>query len=375
MFGFEPIWWKPNLEGKKLDRAIEKVKKIENSRLLADVARNAPNPGIRSAAVSMLTDSDELIQIAQNKQEDAAIRKLAFDRISDDYRLAKIAATAEDSDFRLAAAKKITDNDALAELLSNVKNKGLYRYSYDHGTSRERILVREFDETILKVIIDKLPDSNIGYHRERLFSILGKITSRYTPDAVRCCVERITDQNDLKRLLKDTRLGNARLIVYDKLSDPAFKEGIRPQIEKLRSAMDADEAALKACAEEQKVRSLKRKCINMMIDHFQDAIGLPRGHEYVDHIDPDIPCTSDKYDPFQRAFENYGAIIDGLSKEMIQLGYKNAPTEILKEYCYIVCDRYLYGFYLLKNLGYLQVPDMLKWLSENCIRIEFRNEI
>ncbi len=370
MFGFGQIWMKPELEGKKLEHAIEKVKKIKDDRLLTNIAKKAPSLSVRLAAISVLTDSYELEQIFQNKQEDAAIRKLAFDRISDDYRLARIAATDEDNDFRLAAAKRITDSGALVELLSNVKNKGLYEYSYDRGMSRERILVREFDETLLKVIIDKLPDNNIGYHREGLFSILEKITCRYTPDAVRHCVERITDQNDLKRLLKDTRIGNARLIVYDKLSDPGLKASVRPQIEKLRSAMNADEDALKACINEQRVRSLKSKCINMMIDHFRDAIGLPRGYKYVDHIDPDIPCTSAKFDPFQRAFENYGVIIDGLIKEMIQLGYKNAPTEILKEYCYIMRDRYLYGFYLLKELGYLQVPDMLKWRSENCIQFE-----
>ena len=57
MFGFGQIWMKPELEGKKLEHAIEKVKKIKDDRLLTNIAKKAPNLSVRLAAISVLTDS------------------------------------------------------------------------------------------------------------------------------------------------------------------------------------------------------------------------------------------------------------------------------------------------------------------------------
>ena len=390
----QQLYMKADLDEKKLERALKKIAKIKNDQKIKEIAFHAPNTKVRIASFEKIAQNDLAI-IAKDKKEDPLICKAAFDKITDNRILmglietaddkelrlnavrkitdntisARVAATASDAEVRLAAAKKISDPAIAEDLLSNVSNIGLGIYRYERGLRQDRVLVRDFDETILKVLLDKIPN-------DKVFSVLSTviIRYRYAPEAVESCVKRIKDQDKLKYLLRCTGLGNARLIVYDKLIDPAIKNKLKPKMQIIKDAMEADEAELKACKDEQNVRNIKRKCVNMMIDHFTRRKKGGWGDKYEDHIDPDIVPTSEKFDAFERAYENYGKVFGELMKEMIDAGYKDAPTQVLKEYIYIVDHETtgasgLYGYYLLNHLGYLkEISSNTQWEKEHCIR-------
>jgi len=83
--------------------------------ILADVAKNELNTGIRRKAVKRLREQSALADVAKNDRK-TDIRIIALKRLTDQSAIAEIAMTDRKTDVRRMAVRKLTNQSALADV-------------------------------------------------------------------------------------------------------------------------------------------------------------------------------------------------------------------------------------------------------------------
>jgi len=116
--------------------------KINDNKLLADIAINCDIHDFRLTAVKNLKDQSLLGDIA-NKNCDPSIRILAVERLTDQKILADLANNVKDEEISKAALGRMTDQKLLAEIVKNKEN--IERV-------RKTALGLLFDKTLITVI-------------------------------------------------------------------------------------------------------------------------------------------------------------------------------------------------------------------------------
>ena len=136
------------------------IPKIDDEKLLAQIAKNDDDTTCRAAAVSKIKNEKILFQIACLKGEDSIFnsvdyRRMATKKINDKRLLSKIAKKASLSDVRMEAISRIDDQNVLIEIAKNDV------YWYVRNRSVEKLLSISNDPNIIDTIV-KL-DQSISY--------------------------------------------------------------------------------------------------------------------------------------------------------------------------------------------------------------------
>jgi ankyrin repeat protein len=182
------------------------VEKLEDQKLLKDLAINAIDLYVRIAAIKKLNDSDLLLNIAKNGK-DSDERKIALTTISDQNILVEIVKNDLNTDVRQEAAKKITDQDLIAEICSNSDNKV-------RRIAAENLI----DETNLIMLAEKDEDIFVRLNAVKKVTkqdVLARIVKNDTSPLVReAAVNMVIDQkllNDIAQNDSDSKVRNAAI--------------------------------------------------------------------------------------------------------------------------------------------------------------------
>lgn len=119
---------KPKWKHEDWRKRRDAVKKINDQKILIELARNDPHDEVRRAAIGKIKSESVLVDIAKN-DNDWLIRKYATDRITNQGVLIDIAKNDEDGGVRSAAIKKIKDENLVEKLLRSDSSREVQQYA------------------------------------------------------------------------------------------------------------------------------------------------------------------------------------------------------------------------------------------------------
>jgi uncharacterized protein len=233
---FRPKW-------KHSDAAVRKpaVEKLTDEGILSDIAQSDPDRGVRLAAVAKLSDPHGLARIL-HKESEVSVWQAALARISDQTLLAEIARTTPRATVRAAVVKKLMSPSVLAERL-----KG------------------DDDAAVRLAALEKVSDQA---------AVAGTARSDKDPAVRAAAVKKITADAILAELLTAEKDAGIRTAILDQMKDHTILGKIAQQ----HPVSEVRTAASKKLAE------LLRATI--MLGDSATAIsllGIPGDH----YIDPD----------------------------------------------------------------------------------------
>jgi len=191
------------------------VQKLEDQRLLAEIAQKDAYGKVRLAAIGKLQDQRTLYDIAKNDPSPGVSRG-AFDAITDQSLLAEIAQQDESAQRRAAAWAAIRDPDVLAELAQNASDPAL-----------KEAAAEKRHQMLLDIVLSEK-------RRKHLSKALAAVTAMIDPEQlarvvlevndssfVELAVPRIADQALLLDLLDKvkTQVGPYEIITKGRFSD------------------------------------------------------------------------------------------------------------------------------------------------------------
>ena len=273
---FTPIYMKGNLSTRQARAAISKVKKMTDQAKLADIARDGKDNSVREAAIDRLNDANLLADFVLNDsdvrywsfcrlkelRDEKALAKVvtkqssldlkyiyeSMDLIQDQSLLEQIAKTAlreearrnavrklndqsvlrdialrdPNATVRAAAAQFMTDSDALAKVAAEDSDPKVRRIAVSNEHMADvallgRLALKDKDEDVRKaaVMSKYLTDSHVltqyALHEPEK-------SNRF--DAL--LHHTLDDEEDLKKIIRETEDGNIRTHAVGQLRDPAL---------------------------------------------------------------------------------------------------------------------------------------------------------
>ncbi|WP_295115466.1 BspA family leucine-rich repeat surface protein [uncultured Methanobrevibacter sp.] len=129
---------------------LEAVEKLDDEKILIDIAKNDSDSDVRKEAVKKISDESALAYVAKY-DESCYVRSSAVEKISDESVLSYVAKKDSDSNVRKEAVKKISDESALA-----------YVAKYDESCYvRSSAVEKISDESVLSYVAKKDSDSDV----------------------------------------------------------------------------------------------------------------------------------------------------------------------------------------------------------------------
>ena len=293
---FRPAWQKDNRE-----KALRFVGKCDDQAILADVARQAPDTDVRiealkklnsqrvildialhsdrgpwiwETAVGRLTDQKVLLQAA--KQGPGKVKLAAVKKLTDQQLLAELVCSAREDEVALAAAEKLEGQKTMEETAKAVNNTKVRKRLLERMPDREAAvdLAMEFGGDYRRWAISRMED------QDRLYRIAWEENDRFRGSRLRTDARsRITDE----RLRRKLALTDEEAPLAERL---AAAEEFRPDDEEMRHIISLSEdevfltALLRYIPDEEKRAEIgvshSRKHDNFLY-HLVQTIETPEG--------------------------------------------------------------------------------------------------
>ncbi len=193
---FTPIYMKSGLNGQQREKALKKLRSIDDPGKLAAIARTAADPDIGVAAINKLQDAAALAELAL-EATDPRIRIAAVENRHQENvdLLARIARHDADAGVRTAAVEALV-------------NCAKYLYDQD-GARAARLLAELGDEDALA--------------RLAMVSVAGKGSDlKALSPAIKTAVDAVQSQSVLERIARDASANYARLLAIRRLENRAL---------------------------------------------------------------------------------------------------------------------------------------------------------
>ena len=194
LFSFTPAWMKDDPKSEK--KALEALAKLDSQSELAKIALEAPRHQVRLAAVKKLTDQDALAHIVVSHPAEAmeAMKKLtdgkALQYVIDNHRYAQ---------NRIEAAAKLPDHALGQRIIAQV--------ALDEKEEAVRVnAVKLLDDQTLLTEVIKRKDSS---HQMLMYAL-----------------SKITDECQFERIARETPHDTAREWALNRITDTAVREEI-----------------------------------------------------------------------------------------------------------------------------------------------------
>ncbi len=173
------------------------VQQLTDQVLIGEVAKNAKDSNMRLIAVLKLTDQPALVSVAKDIYEEASVA--AVERLSNQASLAEVAEDAKHNKVRMIAAERLTDQ-ALAQ-----------RVFFE--LARQFPVINGVDLAALQKLTDQM--------------LLANVAMTATPEKIRrLAVERLTDQAILAGLAKTAKDVTVRRLAAEAVTDQAVLAGL-----------------------------------------------------------------------------------------------------------------------------------------------------
>ena len=136
--------FKPKYKHSDWKIRLEAVKKIDNQKILLDIAKNDPESEVRKEAINKIEiqnidDDSVLVDIAKN-DSNGFVRRRAVEKIADESVLVDIAKNDSDEFVRRNAVEKIADESVLVDIAKNESDSYVYNKAIEK-ISDESVLV------------------------------------------------------------------------------------------------------------------------------------------------------------------------------------------------------------------------------------------
>ena len=199
------------------------VKNLTSQSLLAEIAKNDRDYGVRKTAIEnkYFTDQNDLADIAKNKTEYTELRFKAIEKLTDKILAQKIYADiAENNSYyirRIEAAEKLTDQTLAQKVyIDVVKNPPTPpHFEFDYQTAISRFWWEY--EYYAKRLFAKMTDQNT------LLDIAKN--GKYKPFC-KAAIEQLFDQELLVDVAKHAELYAVRIMAAEKLTDKTIAEEV-----------------------------------------------------------------------------------------------------------------------------------------------------
>lgn len=190
LFGGTPIWMREGLDyTRAIDRALDKVKSLNNREKLRQAAMEAPNNAVRrqaiwriaalgdrellkdvamhgddgSVAVECMTEHDDLVEVARGAQKSWA-RSTALKKLGDEALCTEAALHDPAWDVREAAVKLVTDGAVLAQVAQHDTAREVRRAAIGKLTNPivlEVVAREDFDHDNRQLALELLDDPEL----------------------------------------------------------------------------------------------------------------------------------------------------------------------------------------------------------------------
>lgn len=180
--------------------------KINDPAILATVARNDKDWGVRRAAVHNVADPELLARITID-DSDARVRHAAIDKLNDQDALGKVAIEATDANALRIALERLTDQAALARVAVKSQDAAVRRGARDALTDHA---LAQIGMWVKPQLTRQVTDQGL----------LARIAVKALDEDVRhAAVEHVGDQTLLARIATHDRESAVRRAAVDKLAD------------------------------------------------------------------------------------------------------------------------------------------------------------
>jgi len=161
----------------KVRIAAIKNRHFSDQTLITQIVKIDKRLEVRKAAVEKINDSSLLANIAKN-HEDAIVRKEAVKNscFNDDKILSNISLQDSDSSVRIAAIKKLSDQELFIKIASNDKNYDVRLTAIDKIEDQKKIaeIAKKYNSYWRRVVLKKIKNKdllydlviNAGYHND-----------------------------------------------------------------------------------------------------------------------------------------------------------------------------------------------------------------
>ncbi len=224
---FTPVWKKN--DSKSEQKAIELIAKKEDQGELSRIATEAPSLAVRLAAVKKLTDQNTLAQIVVSS---ATLAPEALNRITDNAALRYIISADELTSHRIAAAAKLEDHETGQKIIGDA--------------------ARNDKEEAVRIQAVQLLDN-----QEILADIAS--TEKKSIQVMSAAVRQVTDPALLAKIAGKGSHGHARSFALSRISDPKLKEEVaRELLTDAKAGSDVWQTAIECTDDQASVISLVR---------------------------------------------------------------------------------------------------------------------
>ncbi len=156
--------FKPAYKSKNPEVRLKAVSRLDDQKLLAEIAMGDLSPRVRMAAVSKVNDQDLLVDIAVNGKELDA-RLSAVERINSQEKIAEIIKVRKNYQLMGACFARITDKKILKRIANDA----------DYNRSARRMAIENYaDESFLEEINNRGTDSAAPKSKEQIKILMDK---------------------------------------------------------------------------------------------------------------------------------------------------------------------------------------------------------
>ena len=226
---------------------------------LFDIFRSgwkSADPDVRRKAVEKVEDTDTLLGIAM-KEPDVSVAKIAVERLPESA-LMKVVNSSESQCCRIAATRRITNEDDLKHIIKIIRNQAVQNAAAGRlsAASIKELALSSKDQGVLLAIVNRITDQDTMIR-------LAKTTA--TGEVFVRLIRKITDTSFLANVAKGHFDANARLAAIEKLSDETLLADIAGNgsnpfaVRKVAATKSGSPRLLRAIAQEEEQRHLERK--------------------------------------------------------------------------------------------------------------------
>ena len=234
---FTPLYMKRGLTAGQMEKAVAKIAAMTDQARLRQIAREAPEAQVRSAAVGKLNDQAQIEAIAGG-DESPEVREAAIRKLDDNTALARIARSDVSTQVRQAAVRNLKGSALLAELSRDGADEEVRVIAVSRltdlfllaeiasGANSDRV-----QSKAIAVIMDELvrcPDRERDKRLDAVAdpAVLERVLEQVPgTDANYKCraaiIGRLTDQATLTRIARSDPEWSARSAAVRRLTDPA----------------------------------------------------------------------------------------------------------------------------------------------------------
>ena len=197
---FDPIWMKANLEGARLDKALDAVQAMTDQKDLQKMVLRARHWRVVDDAIRRIDDQAFLARVAMGQEPVAmnGAKSSAAGCLTDQVALAQVASSSLDEDARIAAIVRMDDLVALAGIARDTANAA----EEEAAEKRAQTVIEHADDPLsVTSLIDTCDDPFVGpWIRRCLVAAIGTCKDPRRVRALALCPDEVVCRAAVKRL-------------------------------------------------------------------------------------------------------------------------------------------------------------------------------